>query len=146
MNTPRPDFTDTDLSAWLDGAFDEATRRRIEAWLREDPEAAARMRLFAADRDALRARFAGVVDEPVPERLADVARGSARGWEGNRWAQAAAAAGLLVLGGAIGAWSPHRPAPRPAGCTARPMRTACSRPNHGIRWRCARRKSISHAG
>jgi anti-sigma factor RsiW len=123
MNTPRPDFTDTDLSGWLDGAFDEATRQRIEAWLREHPEAAARMRLLAADRDALRARFAGVTDEPVPERLADVVRVAGSGWESNRWAQAAAAAGLLVLGGAIGGaltwqWQGQRVVAAQAGTAA----------------------------
>jgi anti-sigma factor RsiW len=99
MNTQRPDFTDTDLSAWLDGAFDEPTRARIDHWLRDEPEAAARVRLLAADRDALRARFAGVADEPAPAHLLDVVRRRAPG----RWAQAAAAAGLLVLGAVIGA-------------------------------------------
>jgi anti-sigma factor RsiW len=101
MNTSRPDFTDTDLSAWLDGAFDEPTRARIDAWLRDDPGAAARARLLAADRDALRARFAGVAEEPVPERLVNIVQRRDAG--AARWAQAAAAAGLAVLGGAIGA-------------------------------------------
>jgi anti-sigma factor RsiW len=103
MSQDRPDFTDTDLSAWLDGAFDEPTRARIDAWLRDEPEAAARVRMLAADRDALRARFAGVADEPAPERLIDVVQRRGAGLAASRWAQAAAAAGLVVLGGAIGA-------------------------------------------
>jgi len=102
MSNERPDFTDTDLSAWLDGAFDDPTRARIDAWLREQPEAASRLRLLAADRDALRARFGPVGDEPAPERLLDVVRhGGSQTAQG--WARAAAAAGLVVLGGAIGA-------------------------------------------
>jgi len=104
MAPERNDFSDTDLSGWLDGAFDDETRARIDTWLREHPEAAARVRLMGADRDAMRARFAGVVDEPVPESLVQqVARGGrARGVGASRWAQAAAVAGLLVTGGVVG--------------------------------------------
>jgi anti-sigma factor RsiW len=98
--TNRPDFTDTDLSAWLDGEGDAEQRARIEAWLREQPEAAAKLRLWGADRDALRARFGPVRNEPVPERLERVLWNSA--WSGRPWARAAMAAGLLVLGAAIG--------------------------------------------
>jgi anti-sigma factor RsiW len=96
----KPDFTDTDFSAWLDGGGSADERAAVEAHLREQPEAAARVRLLAADRDALRARFDPVRGEPVPERLARVV------WRRDAsaaWARAAAAAGLLVMGGAIGA-------------------------------------------
>ncbi len=41
MNDDRPDFSDTDLSAWLDGALDPTAGERLEAWLREHPAAAA---------------------------------------------------------------------------------------------------------
>jgi anti-sigma factor RsiW len=103
MNDDRPDFRDTDLSAWLDGALDPAARERLEAWLREQPAAAARARQLAADRDALRARFDPVCDEPVPARLRDTALAARTPWRGRPWAQAAAAAALLVLGGMVGA-------------------------------------------
>lgn len=96
----RPDFSDTDLSAWLDGEGDAARRERIEAWLRDNPQAAARVRLWAADRDALRARLDPVRGEPVPERLERVVHNAARA---GPWARAAAAAGLLVTGGVVGA-------------------------------------------
>ena len=100
MNTGhRTDFTDTELSAWLDGEGDASQRERVEAWLREQPEAAARVRLWAADRDVLRARFDAVRGEPVPERLLDVLRASAR--RGRR-VQAAIAASLLLTGGLVG--------------------------------------------
>ena len=50
----------------------------------------------------LRARFDPVLDEPVPQRLIDtVQQRSAFGRAG--WARAAAAAGLLLAGGVIGA-------------------------------------------
>jgi anti-sigma factor RsiW len=105
MNSPtqRPD--DALLSAWLDGEVEGADCARIQAWLQEHPEDTALVRLWAADRDALRARFASVLDEPIPERLTQVVwrrrerRGLAWGWP----AQGAVAAGLLALGIAIGA-------------------------------------------
>jgi anti-sigma factor RsiW len=96
----RTDFTDTDLSAWLDGEGSADERARIEAYLRNDEQAAAKVRLWSADRDALRARFDAVRGEQMPPRLADtVANG--RRWSG-RWLQAAAVAALLVAGGVIG--------------------------------------------
>jgi anti-sigma factor RsiW len=104
-NSPeRPD--DTLLSAWLDGEVEGAECARIQAWLQEHPEDAALMRLWAADRDALRARFSPALGEPIPERLTQaVWRRSARHavhW--GRWPQAAAAAALLAVGVALGAW------------------------------------------
>lgn len=92
------------LGAWLDGELAAperaADRARVEAWLREHPEDAARVRLWAADAEALRARLGVVLDEPVPDALQRVV------WRRNglpRWALAASAAGLLLLGGALGA-------------------------------------------
>jgi anti-sigma factor RsiW len=99
MSRPE-DFSDTDLSAWLDGELDAARRAQLDAALRERPELAARARLWAADRDALRARLDPVLGEPVPAALVNQV------WQQvalPRWAQAAAAAGLLLAGGVIGA-------------------------------------------
>ena len=97
----RPDdFSDTDLSAWLDGELDAERHAQVDAALREQPELAARARLWAADRDALRARLDPVLGEPVPAKLLNTV------WqhrERPQWAQAAIAAGLLVAGGLIGA-------------------------------------------
>ena len=95
------DFTDTDLSAWLDGEGSAEQRARIEAHLRQDAESAARVRLWAADRDALRARLDPVRAEPVPERLAAVVQKHVDRLSSG-WARAAAVAGLLTLGGALG--------------------------------------------
>lgn len=103
MNTP---IDDTLLNAWLDDELDGDERARVEAWLREQPEAAARVRLWAADREALRARLDAVLAEPVPQRLEQVvwSRAPAQpprvgmGWQ--RWAAAVA---VFVLGAAVGA-------------------------------------------
>ncbi|WP_395701087.1 anti-sigma factor family protein [Aquabacterium sp.] len=101
----QPD--DTTLSAWLDGELDDETRATVEAWLREHPDDAARVRLWAADREALRARFDPVLAEPVPEALQRTVREGGRSggqgpgaWRG--WRLAAAAAGLMVGGGLLG--------------------------------------------
>lgn len=99
--TERPD--DELLSAWLDGEVEGADRERVQAWLRDHPEDAARVRLWGADRDALRARLAPVVDEPIPDRLRQVIRQRGRRVTGGPWLQAAMAAGLLVAGALLGA-------------------------------------------
>ena len=100
--TERP--TDEQLSAWLDGELaapeHQAERQAIEAWLHDHPEDAARVRLWAADAEALRMWMASQLDEPVPEALrAAVTR---RPFVPTRWALAASAAGLLLLGGLVG--------------------------------------------
>jgi anti-sigma factor RsiW len=105
MNAPaqRPD--DDLLSAWLDGEVEGADCARVQAWLQEHPEDAARVRLWAADRDALRARFTATLDEPIPERLAQAVwrRGGARrGLSWNGWSQAVAGVALLLVGAFIG--------------------------------------------
>jgi anti-sigma factor RsiW len=102
MNTP---IDDTLLNAWLDDELDGDERARVEAWLREQPEAAARVRLWAADREALRARLDAVLAEAVPQRLEQVvwSRAPAQspraglGWQ--RWAAAVA---VFALGAAVG--------------------------------------------
>jgi anti-sigma factor RsiW len=101
MQTDRPD--DGLLSAWLDGEIEGADRERVQAWLRDHPDDAAQVRLWAADRDALRARLASVVDEPIPERLTRVVWQRGQRAAGGAWLQAAMAAGLLLAGALLGA-------------------------------------------
>lgn len=120
----NPPIDDTLLSAWLDGQLDGDEAARVEAWLRDHPEDAARMRLWAADGEALRARLDAVLAEPVPQRLEQIVwrRGPVRtaepfaGWQ--RWAAALA---VFVLGGAVGAalaWRLERPTARLASAPA----------------------------
>jgi anti-sigma factor RsiW len=94
-----PIVTDDQLSAWVDGELAPEARAAVEAWLLTHPEDAARAEAWRRDRDALRAVFAGPTAEPVPPAL------SALVWRRAappRWAMAAAAAGLLLLGGVAG--------------------------------------------
>ncbi len=92
-------MTDERLSAWLDGELDAAAAAEVQAWLQRHPEAAARVRLWSADRDGLRAHYARLLNEPVPARLSAVV------WQPAgrpRWAQAAAVVGLLATGALLG--------------------------------------------
>ncbi len=114
MSFPTPP-TDLQLGAWLDGQLEGDESAFVEAWLREHPEDAARVRLWAADGEALRARLDAVLDEPVPAALEQTvwrrARGRALGPTG--WPRWAAALAVFVLGGAVGAaltWRLERPA------------------------------------
>ena len=99
----RDAIDDLLLSAWLDGELDDRPddKARVDAWLREHPADAQRVRLWAADRDALRARLPLPADEPLPgpwRALLQLDTAAPR-----RWALAAAAAGLLLAGGVVGA-------------------------------------------
>lgn len=102
----RPD--EARLSAWLDRELDAAGMAQVDAWLREHPEDAAQVRLWSADRDALRARFDPVLDEPLPPALLHTlqsASGDADRTAGLRpatWRRAAVVAALLLTGGAAG--------------------------------------------
>lgn len=116
----RPD--DARLSAWIDAELDAAGLAQVEAWVRDHPEDAARVRAWTADRDALRALFDPVLDEPLPpgllhtvqsggrDAVADTgaaAQPGARAGQGAGvwrapWRRAAMVAALLLTGGVAG--------------------------------------------
>ena len=119
----RDSIDDELLSAWVDGELDGRAEQRlqVEAWLREHPQDAARVRQWAADRDALRERLAGTLDEPVPAQVRALVLNQAEA--PRRWLQAAVAAGLLLAGGVIGAllgrqWPGAESAAAPAATSA----------------------------
>lgn len=116
MNSPT--VSDTELSAWLDNQLEADDRARVEAWLREHPDDAARVRLWAADAQALRARLDPVLTEPMPARLEQTLwrRSPARAAHFDGWQRWAAGIALFALGGALGAgvaWRAGRPAAAP---------------------------------
>ncbi len=65
---PRP-IADADLHAFVDDLLDAARRREVQDHLDRHPRAARQVQDLRAQRQALRGLFAGVADEPVPERL-----------------------------------------------------------------------------
>jgi anti-sigma factor RsiW len=95
---------DTDLlHAWLDDELPADQRAEVEAWLRDHPEDAARVRLWSADAQALRAHLEPVLAEPVPQRLSQIAWSRAPDTVSTGWRRWAAAALVFVLGGSVGA-------------------------------------------
>jgi anti-sigma factor RsiW len=108
MNT-APD--DTLLCAWIDGELPHERRAEVEAWLREHPEDAARVRAWSADARSLRSALDPVLDEAVPPALMQTVWRKAPAVLPNlAWARWAAAFALFVLGGVVGAglmWRVH---------------------------------------
>ncbi|TIU20051.1 MAG: anti-sigma factor, partial [Mesorhizobium sp.] len=60
----RRDFTERDIHMALDGELPGEERMAYEAWLEANPEMKAKSARYIADRTALRAALAGVMDEP----------------------------------------------------------------------------------
>jgi anti-sigma factor RsiW len=102
--TPDP-IDDLTLHAWLDGELAPERQLEVEAWLQAHPEDAARVRLWAADRELMRTRLNAVLDEPVPPALAQVLwrRGRRHAGSGAGWQRWAAAAAVFAFGGLLGA-------------------------------------------
>jgi hypothetical protein len=62
-------FSDETLMAYADGELDPAERAAIEHAMQADPAIAAAVARHRALRQDIAAAFAGILDEPVPERL-----------------------------------------------------------------------------
>ncbi|TPI10217.1 anti-sigma factor [Mesorhizobium sp. B4-1-3] len=96
------DFTERDIHMALDGELPGEERMAYDAWLDANPEMKAKSTRYIADRAAMRAAVAGVMDEPVPARLRQVVLGEAPAkaspWR-SRWWLSAAAAAMLAVGG-----------------------------------------------
>ena len=116
------------LSAWLDRELDTAERGTVNAWLADHPEDAEHVRRWTEDGDGLRAQLAPMLDETVPQALRQLVLGPALpAWreplaQASTWRTAAAAGGLLLTGGVIGAalmWQGQR-----ADLAARQLATA----------------------
>ncbi len=67
------------LMAYVDGELDAAAAARMEAAMATDPRLAARVQRHLALRARLGAAYAGVLDEAVPARLANLVPGTAAG-------------------------------------------------------------------
>jgi anti-sigma factor RsiW len=102
-NSSHDTSLDDKLSAWLDDELSPAQRAEIEERLRDHPDDATRVRLWAADRDALRARLGPAADEPVPTRLEQVVWNHAPATASAGWQRLAAGFALFVVGGLLGA-------------------------------------------
>jgi anti-sigma factor RsiW len=61
--------TDDELHAYVDGTLPADRTAAVERYLAANPDAAARVTEWRAQNSAIRQRWGGVADEPVPERL-----------------------------------------------------------------------------
>ena len=95
------------LMAYADGELDPITAKRVERAIANDAGLADRVRAHRRLRAMVGGAFAGVADEPVPDRLASLVRGSVVPFPGPRrtairWPQVAAVAAALALGVGLG--------------------------------------------
>jgi len=95
------EVTEGELHVYVDGALPEDRREAVEQWLANHPEDAARVAAWRAQAEAIRARFGGVINEPVPDRLKlDRILRTGRSWG----ALAAAAAIVAFVVGSTAGW------------------------------------------
>jgi anti-sigma factor RsiW len=96
--------TEDELHVYVDGELPPDRQGPVEAWLVSHPEDAARVATWRAQAEAIRTRYGGVVNEPVPQRLTlkQITRRQ------RSWSTIAAAATLaaFVIGGVAG-WMAH---------------------------------------
>jgi anti-sigma factor RsiW len=97
-NTP---VTEGELHVYVDGELPADRREAVEVWLSSHPDDAARVASWRAQAEAIRTRYGGVANEPVPDRLmlSRIMR-KQRSWG----AIAAAAAVAAFLVGGVAGW------------------------------------------
>lgn len=118
-------FSDETLMAYADGELDAVTRAAVQAAMAGDPGLQLRVARHQALRQRLGRAFDPVLDEPLPQRLLDAARGAPGGarvdnvmplprrravaprWS---WPQWGAIAASLVAGALLGPWLLRAPA------------------------------------
>ncbi len=107
MMPGRP-ITEEDLQGYVDSVLDAARCEDVEAYLKQHPDVALRVRGYERQRDGLRAMLSPIAEEPIPPelslaRLAEIRRHPARLAP---WRAVAAAILLFGLGSASG-WTIH---------------------------------------
>lgn len=91
--------TEAELHAFVDGQLPAAREREIEAYLRARPEESQRLESYRAQRRELHALFDPVLEEAVPQRLAQRAAPARMPWYLQRLAAGLA---IALVGGAAG--------------------------------------------
>jgi len=92
--------TEDELHAYVDGELPADRQEAVAAWLVEHPDDAPLIAAWRAQAEAIRARYGGVAQEPVPERLKlERLLQRSRAWMAYA---AAAAIAAFVIGGTAG--------------------------------------------
>src|ERR1700730_14574458 len=101
MSERETPVTQDELHAYVDGELAPDRVTAVEAWLAAHPEAAALLRGWQAQAEAIRARYGPLASQPVPARLEldRLARGTR-----SRRAGAAGAGFWAVFVGGGGRW------------------------------------------
>lgn len=119
MNETLPPLGEADLHAWIDGRLAAEDAARVQQALEADPALAALAQDYRRQNEALRERLEAELDEPVPARLVEMARGPDRARpeasapapaNRHRFAQAAALLAAVTVGIGIG-WLARDSAP-----------------------------------
>jgi anti-sigma factor RsiW len=104
MGEVTPSIGEDDLHAYVDGQLPAERRDAVQAYLRENPDAARRVTDYQAQRQAIRAAFAAAPVEPLPRELS-LARIIAQRGRRPRAPWLLAASVVLALGvGMGGGW------------------------------------------
>ena len=124
-------FDDETLVAFVDGELDDAAAAEVARAVESDAELAARVDMFRTSSVMVRAAFADVIDEPVPDRLLAAARGPVAAADNvvpfrkrspvGRWIALplAASVAALMIGAGAGYWAGRSPvAPPPTELAA----------------------------
>ena len=107
-------ISEDDLQAYVDAALPEARYGEVEEYLAVHPEESERVRAYQTQKQALKALFKPVLDEPLPERLRALASPPLVAVDARRrpflarWSLQRIAAGLLVaLVSGVAGWLGH---------------------------------------
>jgi anti-sigma factor RsiW len=113
MTDPDRPISEDELHAYVDDQLDTERRPAVLRYLQQHPDIADRVDAYRAQREALRAVFAGVAGEPIPPRL-DLETLIQQRLVQRRTPWRAAAAVLFALGvGGAGGWFLHGVVPSP---------------------------------
>ncbi|MGF1641001.1 MAG: anti-sigma factor family protein [Rhodospirillales bacterium] len=107
--TARRPLGEAELHAYVDGELDVDARATIERWLADNPDDAARVRAYVAQKRELHALYDGVLSEPLPAKIeAALARGRLASTPGRTQTSTRIAAALiLLLIGGLAGWVLH---------------------------------------
>ncbi len=100
--------SEMELHAYADGQLEPARRAAVEAYLAAHPEAAALVRQWGAQTQALHREFDGVLNEAIPQRLVQALHARA-------WPQGLAAAVAWLACGLAAGWFAHGMLPASGG-------------------------------
>ena len=97
-------ISDDDIHAWADRQLPPQRRAVVDEALAHDPALAARASDIERQNVWLREALAPLLDEPLPQRLVDVARMPPRRARSWRWLTTAAVSAATLLIGLAGGW------------------------------------------